>query len=300
LDGGSWAPCTSPLTLSALADGQHDLAVAAVGPGGTDPTPAHAVWTVDATAPGVSFTGGPSAVTSSTTAHLTFASSDPAATFECQVDGAAWVSCVSPLDLSGLAQGTHSVGVRATDASGNTTPTPAVYSWTVDTTAPNVSITVHPAKATRSTTPGFSFTSTDSTATFECQLDGAPWAACKSPKNYTGLSEGSHVFSVRAKDPAGNVTATPATWAWTIDLTAPTVSITGGPSGTVTQTSASFTFATNDATAKLTCSLDGGAWTACTSPASYTGLASGTHQFGVRATDAVGNVGSATQSWTIA
>jgi hypothetical protein len=42
-------------------------------------------------------------------------------------------------------------------------------------------------------------------------VDGVPVAA-----RYAGLTVGSHTFGVRAKDAAGNVDATPATFSWTI------------------------------------------------------------------------------------
>ena len=35
-------------------------------------------------------------------------------------------------------------------------------------------------------------------ADFECSLDGAPFERCKSPKSYNKLSEGDHLFLVRA------------------------------------------------------------------------------------------------------
>jgi len=36
-------------------------------------------------------------------------------------------------------------------------------------------------------------------AKFECRLDGAKWAGCKSPKTYKRLKVGKHTFRVRAK-----------------------------------------------------------------------------------------------------
>ena len=45
----------------------------------------------------------------------------------------------------------------------------------------------------------------------------ASWAACSSPKSYSGLAVGSHQFSVRATDAAGNVDATPAIFGWTVE-----------------------------------------------------------------------------------
>jgi hypothetical protein len=50
---------------------------------------------------------------------------------------------------------------------------------------------------------------------------------------------------------------------------------------------ASFSFAANDPTATFECRLDGGPWTPCTSPASYGGLAAGSHSFRVRAVNAL-------------
>jgi Bacterial Ig-like domain/Putative esterase len=54
LDGGPWIACTSPGRYTGLVDGQHGLAVRAVGPSGkADPTPAHASWSVDGHGPAV-------------------------------------------------------------------------------------------------------------------------------------------------------------------------------------------------------------------------------------------------------
>ena len=56
----------------------------------------------------------------------------------------------------------------------------------------------------------FRFTSGEPGSTFSCKLDKRRFRPCTSPKTYKKLDPGKHVFRVRARDPAGNVDATPA------------------------------------------------------------------------------------------
>jgi hypothetical protein len=85
------------------------------------------------------------------------------------------------------------------------------------------------------------------------------------------------------------------------DTKPPETSIQSGPASMTGSTSAKLFLAANEEGSSFECSLDGGAWTACASPKSYTGLALGAHRFSVRATDAAGNVDPtpATWKWTI-
>jgi hypothetical protein len=109
--------------------------------------------------------------------------------------------------------------VRAIDAAGNRDGTPAERAWTIqapaDTTAPETTISNGPTGTTTQTSATFTF-SANETATFECSLDGVPFAACASPVTYNDLAVGNHTFAVRATDAAGNVDQSPATRAWTI------------------------------------------------------------------------------------
>jgi uncharacterized protein len=102
-----------------------------------------------------------------------------------------------------------------------------------ETTPPDTTIDSTPSNPSNSSSASFTFSGTDNATppgslTFECDLDGGGFAACTSPQNYTGLSDGSHTFQVRAIDGAGNVDPTPASFTWTIDTTAPTISVTAG------------------------------------------------------------------------
>ena len=104
----------------------------------------------------------------------------------------------------------HTFEVRATDAAGNTDPTPATRSFTVDTTPPDTTITAGPTGTTSDSTPTFTFTSTEAGSTFQCRVDAAAFATARTPFTTAALTDGAHTFEVRATDAAGNTDATPA------------------------------------------------------------------------------------------
>jgi hypothetical protein len=85
----------------------------------------------DLAAPDTTITSGPAAVTASNDASFNFTASEPAAFFECQVDGAGFVPCGPPQNYTGLTNGNHTFEVRATDFNGSVDPTPATYSWRI-------------------------------------------------------------------------------------------------------------------------------------------------------------------------
>jgi hypothetical protein len=93
----------------------------------------------------------------------------------------------------------------------------------------------------------------------------------------------------------GTVTPPPA------DTTAPDTTISSGPTGTITTTSASFAFTGSESGSTFECKLDSGSWATCTSPKNYTSVADGAHTFSVRATDTAGNTDAspATRSFTV-
>jgi hypothetical protein len=176
-------------------------------------------YTIDKTSPDTNLTGTPSEPTNLTEASFTFSSPDGSATFECKLDSGSYEACSSPKEYTALSDGEHTFYARAKDAAGNVDPTPASYTWTIDTAAPDTSITAHPDDPSNSADASFSFSSTEVGSTFECKLDSGSYEACSSPKEYTALSDGEHTFYVKAIGPAGNPDPTLASYTWTIDTT---------------------------------------------------------------------------------
>lgn len=174
--------------------------------------------TLDITFVDTVLTSTPPALSNSATAGFSFSSPSAAATFQCKMDSVPWAGCTSPATYSGLAEGTHTFSVKATDSQGATDSTPATHSWTVDTSPPETSISSGPAAFATTASATFNFTSPDPAATFSCSLDNAQWSSCSSPATFSGLVEGSHSLRVRAVDPAGNIDSTPSLWSWSISL----------------------------------------------------------------------------------
>jgi hypothetical protein len=264
LDGGGFAACSSPKSYTGLSDGAHNFEVRAVdAAGNVDPTPAQGTWTVDTAAPALTLVSPASgSSTNDSTPALSGAagtavgdsstvtvkvwtgagtSGSPVRTLTTTQSTGSWSTSVSPA----LPDGVYTARAEQSDSAGNTGLS-GTRTFTIDTAPPDTSIGDAPAGTVSSTDAVFEFTSTEANSSFECRLDGGGFAACSSPKSYTGLSGGPHAFEVRATDPAGNTDASAATQSWTIDTSVPD---TTPPA--VTLTSPADGSATNDTTPAL-------------------------------------------------
>jgi len=300
LDGGGFSACTSPHGYFALADGSHTFRVRAIDAAGNTGPETTYTWTINTVAPPApTITSSPPNPSGSTSASFAFTGSPAGVSFLCRLDAGGFTACTSPKSYSGLAEGSHTFQVKARDAAGNES-VPTSYTWVIDTTppAPPV-INSTPPNPSNETSPSFGFNG-EAGATFQCELDTGGFSSCTSPRSYSGLADGSHTFRVRATDAAGN-TGAATTHTWVIDTAPPPApSITSGPSDPTNATSATFAFSDTEPGVTLFCQLDAGAFTGCTSPKSYTGLADGSHTFRVKARDMAGNdSGSATRTWTV-
>jgi hypothetical protein len=237
--------------------------------------------------------------TNSTSAEFTY--NAPTATgYECRLDSASFAVCPNegPQEYAGLLDGSHTFQVQGFNFSGPD-PTPASYTWTVDTQAPVMTIDSHPPDPSAGASAAFTFHASES-ASFQCSLVpvGQPdfFSSCSSGKTYKGLANGEYAFRVRATDQATNVGA-PASFEWEVDnsladTTPPETTILAKPPDPSPSASASFTYSSNEVGSSFECALDGSGFSFCP-PAggvTYSGLANGPHSFQVRAVDTSANV----------
>ncbi len=146
LDGGGWAPCSTPFTTPALGDGSHTLEARATdAAGNTDATEVAFTWLVDATAPTGSITSPANGADVGGTIVLASNSADAGsgvATFAFQRSQAgvgSWTPQAASWDTTLQADGDYDLRVVTTDNAGNAFTSPVV-TVTVDNTAPALSI----------------------------------------------------------------------------------------------------------------------------------------------------------------
>jgi hypothetical protein len=317
----AFATCpTAGQEYSDLADGAYVFEARAVSHGGNvDPAPVTREFTVDTTAPDTTITAGPDGPTGSADVTFTYGGvpADDTDGFECRLvpDGgtANFAACPEAgRDYTELGDGTYTFEVRAHDAVGNTDATPASRTFTVDTAAPDTTITAGPSGTVGPGDVTFTYEGApaDDTDRFECRLrtaddDDPVFENCPDEgRTYSDLADGTYTFEVRAIDTVDNTDMTPASETFTVDVTAPTVTIATGPAASSTVTTAVFAYDTSPSgdVDAVECRLirpddADPAFAACSSSeTTYEGLAAGAYRFELRARDGIGNV-SAVADW---
>ena len=306
LDTGAFAACTASYTTPTLADGPHTLSVRSTDAyGNVEATPATHDWTIDTVAPDTTIATKPVDPSTTATGAFTFTSDETPATFECKLDAGAWAACTASYTTPVLADGAHTLSVRATDAAGNVDATPASYTWGISTTAPVTTIATHPDEHSNSPTGGFTFTNTASPVSYECKLDTGAWVPCDASYTTPTLQDGPHTLSVRSSqsvtDAGAIVEDPPVVFTWTIDTVAPDTTIATKPEDPSGSAIGVFTFTSNEDPVTYECKLDTGDWALCTASYSTPVLVNGSHTLQVRATDAAANVDAtpATYTWMV-
>jgi predicted phage tail protein len=208
-------------------------------------------------------------------------------------------------------EGPYIVHVQATDTFGNAqagTTYAASSSFSLDLTPPTQtpSITAGPTNGSlvSSTSASFSFSDSETGVATQCQLDGGTWGSCASPKSYSGLAQGTHTFSVRGVDGAGNPGPS-SSRSWVVDTAAPPApTLTDKPDDPNSSAISTFTWTDSESPLAFMCSVENGPYQACTSPFTFTVTVNtsnnGQHQFAVVAIDQAGNQSApATYKWKV-
>jgi hypothetical protein len=295
-DGIPMVPCSSPFTTEVLTEGAHILTIFASDTAGNAANPVTLSWTMDFTAPVISFAAiSPSGSYVGSNQIQFDVNSSKSSVLEVNLNGVRLAQNQSPIFLSGLAEGSYTLSVVAVDSVGNVSNTIS-HSFTVDLTAPSVTLaaekTASPLNSDRN---AFSF-SADEPATFECNLDGVGFESCASPVDYAGLGDGAHLFQVRAKDLAGHSSEIEQ-YEWVVDTRAPATSVVANQTS---DSSVTFTLSADESGVTYVCSMDDAPEAPCQSPISYSSLTPGSHVFIARAIDSAGNIDTVGASFSFA
>jgi arylsulfatase A-like enzyme len=272
------------------------------------PTSADARTIVDTTAPETTIFVGPSGPTKDPTPTFRFASSEWGSSFDCSLDSDSgpWTPCSSPMTSETLADGPHTLYVRAIDRAGNADPDPAQRSFLVDTHAPSSSASAPAYSSSGPITvtytasdpnPGSGLAEVDLYARAPGQSAFSRVAADTAPgpsgsfADVPAAGAGTYIFATRARDRVGNREPWPpsAVARTIVDTTAPETTISAGPSGPTNNNAPSFAFSSSEARSTFECRLDSDVWQSCSSPKSYSNLPHTSHTFEVAATDLAGN-----------
>ena len=320
-DEGAFAPCTSPVTMSGLADGLHSFQVRASDLAGhVEAMPERRDFIVDTESPETSiddirspdqsfFTVIPSIPINSEMVDVFASSPSPNVAFECRFDAEAFKPCSDYLaDLGNpeygtsvsrmtLSDGPHSAEVRAVDAAGNSDPTPATLSFSVQSSIPNgfePDTALYPASfyfedgdTVEQSSISFWIDAQTFPVSFECSVDSASWEPCSSSFTPPQFANGPHSVSVRAIDRFGVADSSPASMSFVVSNQsgAATVILDTPPPVAVRGSSFTVEFHSESSGVSFQCRLDAGSWRSCQSPHTVelsTALAEGEHTFQVR------------------
>ena len=158
-----------------------------------------AIYAADTTPPDTVIDSNLPSLTNSDSATFTFHSTESGSTFQCKLDADAYSSCTSGKSYSSLLQGSHTFSVKATDASGNTDPTPASFTWNIDTTAPVIT-----RLGDNPVTVDVGDTYTDAGATALDNVDGDITASIITVNPVNTAVVGTYTVTYDVSDVAGN------------------------------------------------------------------------------------------------
>ncbi len=174
---------------------------------------------------------------------------------------------------------------------GTTMPYDLVFSYfAVDTIQPNISILSPIDKTYAVADVPLTFTVSESTSWIGYSLDGQANVTITGNTVLADLSDGSHSLTVYASDTAGNMVAS-GTFSFSIDTTAPTITITSPENKSYVTPNIPLTFTIDESVSWVAYSLDGQANATISGNITLTALSDGSHSLIVYARDIAGHTG---------
>jgi hypothetical protein len=319
---------------ASVADGAHTVNVKAQDLAGNISSPVSTSFTLDATPPTIVITNPTATVTSNVNITIEGHVADDltgVASLTAAVDGSAAVPVTfdssgqfqfsTPLALDGTTDGPHTVTFLALDNATNPSA-PAIVTFTLDATKPVVVITSPADGSTTNmnvTVIGKVTDNLSGVASLAAQLDNGAFTSVSfdGAGNYTylttlpgdGSADGQHVVRLQATDAAGNISPI-AHVSFMLDTIPPAVSFDLDPSTDSSpvgdqQTTFTTVVIVGQTEPNLPVTLvETGAMTPADSNGrfTFTGVplpVQGANAFHVHVTDAAGNMGSATKTFTL-
>jgi hypothetical protein len=210
--------------------------------------------------------------------------------------------------LTGLEESEHTFRVRATDVADNTDASPAMYTWTVDRSAPVIPAVTRPEEDSYTNVTLLNVTGTaEPSSALAVLLNGTAVGTTQADNlglwelsvNISALSDGPHVLRAVSTDGAGNSSSS-ANRTFNVDRTRPEIRIVSGPPQVSQERTATFEFASSSDLHHYECDRGQG-FTSCPSPLVIPNLPDGSYVLSVRAVDRAGNESSApaSRSWIV-
>ena len=205
--------------------------------------------------------GAPTPQPNASEASWTFSATDPAASggysisTACSLDGGPYNGCASPYVATGLADGRHTVDVRATTSDGRVSQS-ARGEVRIDTTPPSWVFTSPQIHADSTPSVTLDVSDADPWVSFQCGVDGADPVTCGGVQVWndptahtlylpTPFTDGLHTLQVTGTDGRGN--SHTEQHVFTVDTVAPAVTQTGPSRPFVLSTSVEAIWTATDA-----------------------------------------------------
>jgi myo-inositol-hexaphosphate 3-phosphohydrolase len=292
LDGAAFSLCSSPKSYSALATGSHTFEVRAKDPAGnTDPSPASRTWVVDTSAATTAtFPAEADAAVEAATPTTNFGGAT-----SLKVDASPQEESYLRFSVQGMSGMVTSAKLRVYAFNGSIDG-PAVYTTGTAWSETEITWNARPARTSAALADKAAIA-----VNSWVEYDVTPAVTGNGSYSFDLGATSSDGVDLNAREAAANRPELVVTSSGGEDASPPDTTIESGPSGRVNYTTAQFAFSASEAGSIFECSLDGAAFSVCTSPATYTGLTEGSHSFQARAIDESGNTDPtpASRTWTV-